>query len=40
MSLTREENEALEGLSSQLAMKTLPRFAAFYAALAPRSRKR
>jgi phosphate transport system permease protein len=33
MSLTREENEALEGLSSQLAMKTLPRFAALYSAV-------
>jgi phosphate transport system permease protein len=32
MSLTTEESKEFEGLSSQLAMKTLPRFAALYSA--------
>ncbi len=34
MSLTTHEKEEFEGLSSQLAMRTLPRFAAAYSALA------
>ena len=34
MSVTdKDDAEVLEGLSSQLAMKTLPRFAAAYSAL-------